>query len=248
MTVAAALTSNANHTMVAEHSQETQHRSRKAQGAMGRALKQIKDMIVSGELSPGEQIRQEEMALKLAVSRVPLREALNVLADQGLLYHRPHQGYFVTKRDPGQFAQIRRMLHLLENELMATIAWPGTEELNRLRHLNAQIQHCVDAADVQQLIELNQQFHFAIFSLSPNRLIMDEVARLWALIEPGMWDKFDTHVQRLQTLMEHDQLIQALTEQDRASCVAQMEQHRYSPEAGMPLELPGVVIEPTPLA
>ena len=248
MTVAAALTSNANHTMVAEHSQETQHRSRKAQGAMGRALRQIKDMIVSGELNPGEQIRQEEMALKLAVSRVPLREALNVLADQGLLYHRPHQGYFVTKRDPGQFAQIRRMLHLLENELMATIAWPGTEELNRLRHLNAQMQHCVDAADVQQLIELNQQFHFAIFSLSPNRLIMDEVARLWALIEPGMWDKFDTHAQRLQTLMEHDQLIQALTEQDRASCVAQMEQHRYSPEAGMPLELPGVVIEPTPLA
>jgi DNA-binding GntR family transcriptional regulator len=248
MTVAAALTSNANHTMVAEHSQETQHRSRKAQGAMGRALRQIKDMIVSGELNPGEQIRQEEMALKLAVSRVPLREALNVLADQGLLYHRPHQGYFVTKRDPGQFAQIRRMLHLLENELMATIAWPGTEELNRLRHLNAQMQHCVDAADVQQLIELNQQFHFAIFSLSPNRLIMDEVARLWALIEPGMWDKFDTHAQRLQTLMEHDQLIQALTEQDRASSVAQMEQHRYSPEAGMPLELPGVVIEPTPLA
>ena len=248
MTVAAALTSNANHTMAAEHSQETQHRSRKAQGAMGRALRQIKDMIVSGELNPGEQIRQEEMALKLAVSRVPLREALNVLADQGLLYHRPHQGYFVTKRDPGQFAQIRRMLHLLENELMATIAWPGTEELNRLRHLNAQMQHCVDAADVQQLIELNQQFHFAIFSLSPNRLIMDEVARLWALIEPGMWDKFDTHALRLQTLMEHDQLIQALTEQDRAACVAQMEQHRYSPEAGMPLELPGVVIEPTPLA
>ena len=248
MTVAAALTSNANHTMVAEHSQETQHRSRKAQGAMGRALRQIKDMIVSGELNPGEQIRQEEMALKLAVSRVPLREALNVLADQGLLYHRPHQGYFVTKRDPCQFAQIRRMLHLLENELMATIAWPGTEELNRLRHLNAQMQHCVDAADVQQLIELNQQFHFAIFSLSPNRLIMDEVARLWALIEPGMWDKFDTHAQRLQTLTEHDQLIQALTEQDRAACVAQMEQHRYSPEAGMPLELPGVVIEPTPLA
>ena len=248
MTVAAALTSNANHTMAAEHSQETQHRSRKAQGAMGRALRQIKDMIVSGELNPGEQIRQEEMALKLAVSRVPLREALNVLADQGLLYHRPHQGYFVTKRDPGQFAQIRRMLHLLENELMATIAWPGTEELNRLRYLNAQMQHCVDAADIQQLIELNQQFHFAIFSLSPNRLIMDEVARLWALIEPGMWDKFDTHAQRLQTLMEHDQLILALTEQDRASCVAQMEQHRYSPEAGMPLELPGVVIEPTPLA
>ena len=75
---------------------------------------------------------------------------------------------------------------------------------------------------------------------------MDEVARLWALIEPGMWDKFDTQAQRLQTLMEHERLIQALTKQDRAACVAQMEQHRYSPEDGMPIELPGVVIEPSP--
>ena len=104
----------------------------------------------------------------------------------------------------------------------------------------------MDADDTQQLIELNQQFHFAIFGLSPNRLIMDEVARLWALIEPGMWDKFDTHAQRQQTLLEHERLIQALTEQDRAACVAQMDQHRYSPEDGMPLELPGVVIEPSP--
>ena len=248
MTNAAALTSNRKHTMVEHPSPDSEHRSRKAQGAMGRALSQIKDMIVNGELNPGEQIRQEEMALKLAVSRVPLREALNVLADQGLLYHRPHQGYFVTKRDPGQYAQIRRMLHLLENELMATIAWPGAPQLDRLRQLNGQMQQCVDADDTQQLIELNQQFHFAIFGLSPNRLIMDEVARLWALIEPGMWDKFDTHAQRLQTLIEHEQLIQALTAQDRAACVAQMEQHRYSPEAGLPLELPGVVIETSPLA
>ena len=232
--------------MALEQSPESKNRHRKAQGAMGRALSQIKEMIVNGELNPGEQIRQEEMALKLAVSRVPLREALNVLADQGLLYHRPHQGYFVTKRDPGQFAQIRRMLHLLENELMATIAWPGPEELQRLIELNAQMQRCVDATDNQKLIELNQQFHFAIFGLSPNRLIMDEVARLWALIEPGMWDKFDTHAQRQQTLLEHERLIQALTEQDRAACVAQMDQHRYSPEDGMPLELPGVVIEPSP--
>lgn len=233
--------------MALEQTPESKNRNRKAQGAMGRALRQIKDMIVNGELNPGEQIRQEEMALKLAVSRVPLREALNVLADQGLLYHRPHQGYFVTKRDPGQFAQIRRMLHLLENELMATIAWPGPEDLQRLNDLNAQMKSCVDATDTQQLIELNQQFHFAIFSLSPNRLIMDEVTRLWALIEPGMWDKFDTHRQRIQTLLEHERLIQALAEQDRAACVAQMEQHRYSPEDGIPIELPGVLIEPTPL-
>ena len=44
-------------------------------------------MVVNGELSPGEQIRQEEMTEQLEVSRVPFHEALNVLADQGLLFH-----------------------------------------------------------------------------------------------------------------------------------------------------------------
>ena len=52
-----ALTSNAQHIMTADQAQETQHRSRKAQGAMGRALSQIKDMILNGELNLGEQIR-----------------------------------------------------------------------------------------------------------------------------------------------------------------------------------------------
>jgi len=41
-----------------------------------------------------------------------------VLAHQGLLLHRPHQGYFVAKRAPSELAQIRRMLQLLEDELL----------------------------------------------------------------------------------------------------------------------------------
>ena len=62
--------------MALEQSPESQNRSRKAQGAMGRALSQIKDMIVNGELNPGEQIRQEEMALKLATVVIG---ALNII-------------------------------------------------------------------------------------------------------------------------------------------------------------------------
>ena len=58
--------------------------------AMENALQRLRAKVISGELSPGEQIRRQEMAELLGVSRVPLREALNVLADQGLLLHRPN--------------------------------------------------------------------------------------------------------------------------------------------------------------
>jgi DNA-binding GntR family transcriptional regulator len=212
----------------------------KATGAMTRALHGLKTLIINGELSPGVQIRQEEMAEQLSVSRVPLREAMNVLADQGILFHRPHQGYFVTKRAPGEHAQIRRMLHLLENELMTTIRWPDKAVISELRTLNDEMRACVKTGDVRQLIVVNRQFHFRIFCLSPNTLILEEVRRLWSMIEPSMWSKYDRAADREKTLVEHDRIIAALVARDRALCVSEMVEHRYAAEAGLPIELPGV--------
>ena len=158
---------------------------------MLRALQGLKGMIINGELSPGEQIRQEDMATQLNVSRVPLREAMNVLADQGLLRHRPHQGYFVAKRLPAENAQIRRMLHLLENELVNSLQWPDEPTLQGLRELNAAMKACVQQGDVAGLIQHNRVFHFNIFCCSPNGLILEEVRRLWTMSEPLMWNKYD---------------------------------------------------------
>lgn len=211
----------------------------KARGAMVRTLQQLKAMIVNGDLSPGEQIRQEEMAEQLQVSRVPLREAMNVLADQGLLVHRRNQGYFVTKRAPDEHAQIRRMLHLLENELMTTIRWPDDDDLALLRQLNESMRDRARAGDVKTLIELNRQFHFRMFSLSPNKLILEEVSRLWAMAEHLMWNKFDRLDDRERTVDEHDRLIEALAARDRKRCVQELEHHRYSFDPGLPRKLAG---------
>lgn len=194
---------------------------------MSRTLDALKALIASGRLSPGEQIRQEEMAELLNVSRVPLREAMNVLADQGMLQHRPNQGYFVTKRTPAERAQIARMLHLLENELMTSIEWPDEATLLKLRELNAAMREAAYKADSWPFLELNREFHFTIFSLSPHKLILEEATRLWALVDPLLWIKFEAVAAREQTLLEHDGLIAALASRDRAQCTAVMEQHRY---------------------
>lgn len=194
---------------------------------MARTLEALKGLIASGRLSPGEQIRQEEMAEQLKVSRVPLREAMNVLADQGMLQHRPNQGYFVTKRTPAERAQISRMLHLLENELMTSIEWPDEATLAGLRELNAAMRTQAAAGDTWSFMQLNRQFHFSIFSLSPHGLILEEVTRLWALVEPLLWIKLGQPEAREQTLHEHDALIAALQARDMARCTAEMQQHRY---------------------
>src|SRR5258708_4153751 len=148
---------------------------------MEQALDRLRALIVTGELSPGEQIRQQEMADQLGFSRVPLREALNVLADQGLLLHRPHQGYFVAKRAPSELAQIRRMLQLLEDELLDSMEWPSPADLKELKKLNQEMRKHAAAAEWTPLMRKNRDFHFKIFSLSPHRVMLDEVHRLWVL-------------------------------------------------------------------
>jgi DNA-binding GntR family transcriptional regulator len=201
--------------------------------AMERALQQLRAKVVSGALMPGEQIRQQEMAEELGVSRVPLREALNLLADQGLLIHRPNSGYFVAKRAENELAQISRILQLLENELLASLRWPDDASIAKLKDLNEQMRAVATAPDWTPLVRLNREFHLLIYSLSPFKLILEEVQRLWTLADTFIATKMSDTGARLRTVKEHDQLIKSLAKRDRTLILATMEAHRASTASGL---------------
>lgn len=210
---------------MAEHAQKAK--------VMDRALQQLRGKVMSGALMPGEQIRQEEMAGELGVSRVPLREALNLLADQGVLVHRPNSGYFVAKRAPDELAQIMRMLQLLENELLASIEWPDDACIARLQALNGEMRAVSLSADWTPLVRLNRDFHLLIYALSPCKIILDEVQRLWTLADPYIATKMTDSDARLRTVDEHDRLIKSLNARDRALTFDAMEAHRASTARGL---------------
>jgi DNA-binding GntR family transcriptional regulator len=205
--------------------------------AMERALQQLRAKVVSGALMPGEQIRQQEMAEELGVSRVPLREALNLLADQGLLIHWPNSGYFVAKRAPNELAQISRILQLLENELLGSIEWPDQRCVDTLRLLNDEMRDCATAVDWTALVRLNREFHLRIYDLSPYRIILDEVKRLWALADTFIATKMADTGARVRTVEEHDRLIECLVRRDRALTLEAMEAHRASTANGLTQQL-----------
>ncbi len=206
--------------------------------ALERTLQHLRAKVISGGLMPGEQIRQQEMAEELGVSRVPLREALNVLADQGLLIHRPNSGYFVAKRAQNELAQISRMLQLLEDELVASIAWPDDEYIARMVSLNADMRAAATSADWTPMIVLNREFHHLMFALSPYRLIFEEVTRLWPLADTFISTTMSARDARLRTVDEHDRIIESLRRQDPAHCLAVMQEHRASTASGLGLTLP----------
>ncbi len=195
-------------------------------GAGARAVDELKRLIQDGELGPGEQIRQEQIAERLAVSRPLVREALRALSIQGLIEHRPHRGFFVTKRAPIELAQIMLMLDLLEPQLMRSMARPSNKEIARLNELNQRMAEIADDWDHAETLNLNREFHFLLFGQSPYQLVLQEVERLWGLAEPFISQKLSTSQSRHQAVMEHERIIDALAVGDVAAAADALDTHR----------------------
>lgn len=197
-----------------------------ASHATKRALDFLRFQIISGQLSPGEQIRQQETAEQLGISRVPLREALGILADLGLVDHKPNQGFFVMKRSAHEISQLVRMLALLENELMVNLDKPDAPRIAALRSLHDEMSSSVDDVDWTPFLIKNREFHFRIFELSPEKVIFDEIQRLWQLADPHIARKLATADARHRTLREHSAILDALEHGDMRDLVHAMNEHR----------------------
>jgi DNA-binding GntR family transcriptional regulator len=198
-----------------------------------RAVERLRRLILTGDLAPGEQLRQEDMAQRLAVSRPLVREALRALDMQGLIEHRPHQGFFVAKRAPIELAQIMLMLDLLEPQLMRSMTQPATTVLRRLEELNRQMEELIDEWDNSETLTLNREFHFLLFDESPYRLVLQEVERLWILAEPFISQKLSSPQSRRLAVEEHRQIIAALSAGDLAAAADAHDTHRTSGRQGL---------------
>jgi DNA-binding GntR family transcriptional regulator len=181
-------------------------------------------------LLPGEQIRQGDWSQRLGVSGVPLREALKILTTQHIVTHDPRRGYFVTKLDNRQVAQLYRLRILVETEVLETIRWPDADELELLSSFN---QLCIDRTlegNTEEGIEADRAFVFNLWGLSPLDLFVREAERLWHLAEPYRNAGLATRraIDPTVSGLRHSRAIifEALRGQDRESLIAAIVQER----------------------
>jgi DNA-binding GntR family transcriptional regulator len=192
----------------------------------------LRDAIVQGDLSPGEQIRQADWAARLGVSRVPIREALKTLAAEGLLSHDHFRGYFVTRFGPREVAQIYLMRRLLESELLRSIEWPdaaGLAELERLGHAAAEAMR---AGDFDTWNDLEHRFHIRLYALSPLNLVRTEVERLWILsnVYRTLAALRLGRALTMQAAAYYQNMLDALAAHDHARMVDQLSKTRITAE------------------
>jgi len=180
----------------------------------------IRELVITGELAAGEQLRQRDLAQRFGVSQTPVREAMRRLESEGLLVCDTHRGFTVAAPELGRVEenfQIRAALESLGASLAARkIDLAG---LARLHELNDQMRALPD--DDPSYAELNREFHFTVYSCAGSPLLLSLMRLLWASLHGGP-RVTRTHA---ESARQHDEILQALADGDAAGASARTYQH-----------------------
>lgn len=186
----------------------------------------LRQRIFAHELPPGARIDEQALAIDYGISRTPLREALKVLAAEGLVTLRPRRGCFVTEVSEQDLDDIFPLMAMLEGRCAleaTTRATPGN--LAELDKLHGQLERFAESHEIERFFEANQAFHYQIQEMSGNRrlrqVIQDlrKVLKLTRLLSLGI----DGRLQ--QSLAEHAAILAAIKAGDAAGAQAAMHDH-----------------------
>jgi DNA-binding GntR family transcriptional regulator len=182
------------------------------------------DLIVNGELPPGQHLVETDLARQLGVSRQPIREALHRMEAEGWIDLRPSQGAFVhvpTDAEVDELLDVRALLEAETARLAARAA--GPDQVTRLREICADGQTAADQGDFGRAVAANDTFHAEVAVIAGNSMLAEladivgrRVQWYYGLVAPergsGSWD-------------EHAELIYAIEAADPAQAQLLARQH-----------------------
>lgn len=186
----------------------------------------LRHMIVEGELTPGEKLAEKELCHRFGVSRTPLREAMRVLATEGLVRLTPNRGCTVAKltlADLDEAFPIMGALEALSGELACRHITDA--EVARIGELHARMVRKYEAGALSEYFKLNEQIHQLILAAARNPTLSQmqlglagrvRRARYMANMSPARWAK---------AVAEHEKILEALAARDGKRLAALMKEH-----------------------
>lgn len=190
-------------------------------------LAELRRMMVTGELAPGTPIRQEALAERLGVSRVPLREALKVLEGEGQVGYAAHRGYVVAELSVDDLVEVYRMRELLEAEAIRAAVLHVTDDLvAAMRAAAAEVDAAGRADDVAEITAANRRLHFLLFDAAGMPRLARTLRQLWDATDVYRSVYFAGKANRERVHHEHDALVDAVARRDAETAVAVQAEHR----------------------
>lgn len=186
----------------------------------------LRQMILEGVLQAGEKINEKALTTQFGVSRTPLREALKVLAAEGLLDLIPHRGAVITRQSEAEIAEVFHVLAALESlagELAAQVA--SEEDLAQITEMTERLRQSYAETDRPTYFRINQAIHNAILSASGNETLMKSHELLAHRVQRARYQANLTPERWRAAVEEHEAIADALSARDTATTSRLMREH-----------------------
>ena len=184
----------------------------------------LRQRIFSRELEPGSWIDELKIAEEYGISRTPLREALKVLAAEGLVTMKVRRGAYVTEVSDKDLADVYHLLALLESDAAGVVAARGSDaDLAELQTLHEELKAATQ--DRERFFKINERFHIRILEIADNRWRLQMVADLRKVMKLNRHNSLLKTGRINESLAEHQAVIDALLLRDAALTQARMHTH-----------------------
>jgi len=180
----------------------------------------LRELIISGELKPGVQLRQRDLAERFGVSVTPVREALRWLESEGLVRYDAHKGSTVVEAEAGATREKYQIRAVLEG-LAAFLAAPriSDEDIRELESYNERLAG--ENLRPGEVNDLNRTLHFRVYEMAGSPLLLALMRLLWQSFPQGP----QVARPRDESVAEHKELIEALRDRDAVRAQAITQQH-----------------------
>ena len=184
----------------------------------------LRARIFERAIEPGAWIDEQKLSAEYGISRTPLREALKVLAAEGLVTMKPRRGAYVAEMSRDDVAQVYRLLALLEADAVADVARHASDEqLAQLQTLHDQLERQVRQRDA--FFATNERFHMALLDIAGNRWRTQIVTDLRKVMKLNRHHSLFKQGRLADSLGEHRLLMEALRRRNAARATTLMREH-----------------------
>ena len=190
---------------------------------------QLRKQIFAHALLPGAWLDEQSLALEYGISRTPLREALKVLATEGLVVLKPRRGCYVAELSEQDLDEVFPVMAMLEGMVAAEAAQRLTvAELARLEALHTSLeQHAADN-NADGFFEVNQEFHSALKEIAGNQYLAQLIDDARKLLKLTRRDSLRLSGRISQSLLEHREILAAIRDKDSGLAGQRMHNHLLS--------------------
>lgn len=192
--------------------------------AKQRVYATLQQWIVDGTLEPGERLNDVELAAYFSVSRTPVREALQMLAEQKLVNIVPSSGTYVAPIDDDDMVHVYQLLGSLQSLAAAwCIQCVTPEQLDELDVLNDQFWQQMHTGSAAAVYEADSRFHHALCRLAGNPYLTEFCDQLMVQARRNENRFFKQGIRPVESYDAHKRIVQALRAGDLAAAMKEIQ-------------------------